>query len=251
MDIDAYLAAPDEHFTPRVAATYDQSTHDNFEPHNIAAAVSVLAELAGAGPAVEFAIGTGRIGLPLSQTGVEVYGIDLSDPMLDQLRAKAGSDQLRLATGDMTTASVCSDASLVYLVFNTIMNLRTQQQQVACLANMANHLTAGGYALIETMVPELRSLPPGETIRPFAVTPEHLGFEEYIDFAHQLSVSHHYVIRDGKAHTVSAAFRYVWPSELDLMAQLAGLELVHRWADWDKSPFTGESPKHVSVWRKL
>ena len=249
MNQDDPLDRPDEHLNPVVAANYDVALADRFTPDAIDPAVAVLAELAGDGHAVEFAVGTGRIALPLAATGVPVDGIDFSEPMLAQLRSKPGADALRVTAGDMTETVIRTDAALVYLVFNTITNLRTQELQVACFRNAAAHLRPGGRFVIENGVPKLHQLPPGETIRPFDVSPHHLGFDEYIDRVQQISVSHHYYIDGDTVRRTAGAFRYVWPSELDLMAQLAGMELEHRWADWDRSPFTGESPSHVSVWR--
>ena len=238
--------APDEHLKPEVAAAYDQDVGDQ----GVRPMVARLAELAGNGPAVEFAVGTGRVALPLAKTGVRVLGIDFSAPMLAELAKKPGAEQVDVTVGDMTTTRVCSDASLVYLVFNTIMNLRTQELQVACFANAAAHLAPGGCFVIETIVPGLRSLPAGERIRPFDLSPQHLGFDEYVDLVEQISISHHYSIDGDRVRTCSAAFRYVWPSELDLMARLAGLTRESRWADWERAKFTGDSTAHVSVWRK-
>lgn len=246
-----YLSSPDAHLDPVVAAAYDNALDDHFNPEVVQGAVSVLAELAGDGPAVEFAVGTGRLALPLAGTGVVVHGIDISEPMLEQLRRKPGADLVNVSIGDMTSSQVCTDARLVYLVYNTIMNLRTQGQQVECFRNAASHLSIGGRFLIETMVPELRHLPPGETIRPFDVSSHHLGFEEYADLVNQISISHHYHIDGDRVRTNSPAFRYVWPSELDLMAEIAGLKLEARWENWDRDPFTGDSRSHVSVWQKI
>lgn len=251
MDVSDHLSVPDQHLDPTVAASYDQSVGERFRPEVIDSAVRVLAEIAGQGSAVEFAVGTGRLALPLADTGLEVHGIDFSAPMLEQLRDKPGSERISLAHGDMTTTTVCSDATLVYLVFNTITNLRTQEQQVACFRNAAAHLAPGGRFVIENNVPLLHRLAPGETIRPFDVSPHHLGFEEYIDTVNQISISHHYYIDGDRVRTLSGAFRYVWPSELDLMATIAGMKLESRWANWHRSSFTADSPGHVSVWRKL
>lgn len=170
--------------------------------------------------------------------------------MLDEMRKKPGAEQITLTNGDMAATSAGVEASLVYLVFNTIMNLRSQELQVACFRNAAAHLAPGGHFLIETMVPELRLLPPGETIRPFDVSTEHVGFDEYIDLVNQILISHHCFIDGDRVRRSSPAFRYVWPAELDLMAQMAGMELVSRWSDWQRTPFTGESAAHVSIWRK-
>jgi len=245
-----HLAVPDQHLDPVVAANYDASVAERFEPALIEAAVGVLSDLADGGSVVEFAVGTGRLALPLAATGVAVSGLDASQSMLDQLAKKPGADRVPVTIGDMTATQISDDAALVYLVFNTIGNLRTQALQVECFRNAAAHLAPGGRFLIQNNVPKLASLPPGETIRTNEITPHHLGFDEFIDPVGQILVSHHYYLDGDDVRTLSGAFRYVWPSELDLMAQLAGMTLEHRWADWSRSPFTGESPAHVSVWRK-
>jgi len=245
-----HLSEPDPHLNPRVAAAYDQAHGSEFTEAVIRPAVDVLAELAGGGVAVEFAVGTGRIALPLSAAGVEVRGIDFSEPMVAELRDKDGAAGIEITVGDMTTTHVCSDASLVYLVFNTITNLRTQEQQVECFRNAAAHLAPGGRFVIENGVPILRDLPRGETFHPFDVTPEHLGFEEYVDYVNQISISHHYFIDGDRVRVSDGTFRYVWPSELDLMAKIAGMEFESRWANWQREAFTGDSRSHVSVWQK-
>lgn len=250
MDDRDLLRAPDEHLDPAIAVAYDSSVAGRFDDDEIRPAVKLLAELAGDGVAVEFAIGTGRLALPLAEAGTTVMGIDFSAPMLAELTKKPGAERISVTLGDMTSTQVCSDATLVYLVFNTITNLRSQRRQADCFGNAAAHLAPGGRFVIETGVPQLRRLPPGERIVPFDVSPHHLGFDEYVDLVGQISVSHHHYFIDGdRARTGSAAFRYVWPSELDLMAELAGMDLEQRWADWQGSPFTGESPSHVSVWQ--
>lgn len=245
-----YLGLPDPHLDPVVAAAYDDPSHELWSPEVINATVAILKDLAGEGTAVEFAVGTGRLALPLAEAGVHVRGFDRSEPMLAELRNKKGAELVSVEIGDMTETQVCDNAALVFLVFNTIMNLRTQQEQAACFRNAAAHLAPGGAFLIENMLPQIRRLPPGETIVPFDVSEHHLGFEEYVDLVNQLSISHHYFIDGDKVRTSSPAFRYVWPSELDLMAELAGMTLETRWADWDRSPFTGESQSHISIWRK-
>ncbi len=245
-----YLALPDPHLSPEVAAVYDDPTHERFSAETIGATVDFLSGLAGEGTAVEFAVGTGRIALSLAKSGVTVLGIDFSEPMLAELRNKAGAELVSLTVGDMTETKVCDDAELVYLVYNTITNLRTQRQQVACFRNAAAHLAPGGCFVVENGIPQLHRLSPGETIVPFDVSAHHLGFDEYIDLANQISISHHYHIDGNQVRTNSPSFRYVWPSELDLMAELAGMTLAERWVDWNRSPFTGESQSHVSVWRK-
>jgi SAM-dependent methyltransferase len=246
-----YLEQPDEHLRALVATNYDDSKAARFSADEIDPAVRLLAELAGDGVAVEFAVGTGRLALPLAARGNTVIGIDFSEPMLDELRKKEGADLVAITRGDMTSTRVCTDAALVYLVFNTIGNLRTQDQQVACFRNAAAHLRPGGRFLIETGVPRLHRLPAGETFQPFDVSTRHLGFDEYVDPVNQILVSHHYFIDGDRVRMNSGAFRYVWPSELDLMAQLAGMTLEARWADWQRNEFTADSASHVSVWRKL
>ncbi len=245
-----YLSRPDSHLSTEVAAVYDDGHADRFAADAVQPAVELLADLAGDGAAVEFAVGTGRLALPLSENVTQVHGIDFSEAMLAELQKKDGAERISVTVGDMTTTQVCTDAAVVYLVFNTIQNLRTQQQQVDCFRNAAAHLASGGRFVIETGVPQLHRLPAGESIRPFDVSPHHLGFEEYVDRVNQISISHHYNIDGDRVRIGSPSFRYVWPSELDLMAQLAGMTPEDRWADWRRSPFIGDSPAHVSVWRK-
>jgi SAM-dependent methyltransferase len=218
-----------------------------FEPAVVEPTVNFLARLAGSGPVLELGIGTGRIALPLRRRGVEVHGIELSSAMIAHLRAQPGGDTITITAGDFATTAVGSTFTLVYLLLNTITNLTTQDEQVACFANVAAHLAPGGVFVIENYVPHLRRLPPGETVYPFTVTPNHVGFEEY-DFAGQIATSHHWWIVDGRVETFSTPHRYVWPSELDLMARGAGLRLGERFEDWHGRPFTGESRSHVSVW---
>jgi SAM-dependent methyltransferase len=240
---------PEDYFEP-IADRYETYWPELFAPEVVDPAVTFLAELAGSGAALELGVGTGRLAIPLHARGVPVHGIDLSPALVAQLRAQPGAAGVRVTVGDMATTRVEGSYALAYLVRNTIMNLTTQDEQVACFANAAAHLEPGGCFVLEVMVPELRRLPPGERVRPFTVTPTHIGFDEVTDFVDQQSRSHHYWVVDDKLETFSAPFRYVWPSELDLMAQLAGLFLRERWGDWHRSPFTGESRSHVSVWQK-
>ena len=221
-----------------------------FEPAVIEPAVRFLADLAGDdGPALEFGIGTGRIALPLCHRGIRVHGIDLSPVMVARLRAKPGSENIGATIGDFATTRVAETFALAYLVFNTIANLTTQDEQVECFRNAAAHLKPGGCFVVEVGVPDLRRLPPGETVRPFIVGPTRLGFDEY-DVATQGEISHHYWIDGDQLRTLSVPFRYVWPSELDLMARIAGMRLRGRWSGWNREPFTSDSTKHVSVWEK-
>jgi SAM-dependent methyltransferase len=240
---------PEDHFGERVAARYDESAADMFEPEAVDPAVDFLADLAGDGAALELGIGTGRIALPLARRGVRVHGIDLSEAMVARLRAKPGAERVGVTIGDFATTTVAGRFSVAYLVFNTINNLTTQDEQVACFQNVAAHLEPGGCFVIEVGVPALQRLPPGETVRAFHVSATRLGFDEY-DVVSQGLVSHHYTVVDGQLEVVSVPFRYVWPSELDLMARLGGMTLRERWSGWKREPFTSDSTKHVSVWEK-
>ncbi len=240
---------PEDYFGEHVAKRYDESAADMFEPAVVEPVVDVLADLAGHGAALELGIGTGRIALPLTQRGVRVHGIDLSTAMVARLRTKPGAEDISVTIGDFATTTVEGKFSVAYLVFNTIMNLTTQDEQIACFQNVAAHLEPGGCFVIEVGIPALQRLPPGETVRAFNVSATRLGFDEY-DVASQGLISHHYSVIDGKLDVVSMPFRYVWPSELDLMARLAGMTLRERWGGWKREPFTNDSTKHVSVWEK-
>lgn len=240
---------PEDYFDEPVAARYDEAVGEMFASAVVAPAVSFLAALAGSGAALELGIGTGRIALPLAARGVPVHGIDLSEAMVARLRTKPGGERLDVTIGDFATTTLGRTFRVVYLVFNTIMNLTTQDAQVACFRNAAAHLEPGGSFVVEVGVPDLRRLPPGETIRPFYVGADRLGFDTY-DVATQGLVSHHYRTVDGRLDEHSLPFRYVWPSELDLMARLADMTLRERWSGWQREPFTSESTQHVSVWEK-
>lgn len=237
-----------DYWDAETAAAYDKSSAFMFEPDVLDPAVDRLAELAGDGPALELAIGTGRVAIPLAERGVPVTGIELSQPMVDELHRKR--PDLPVVVGDMATATAPGEFSLVYLIWNTIGNLRTQPEQIACFRNAARHLSPGGHFVVEVGVPNLRRLPPGQTAVPFHVGDDHIGFDTY-DPATQDGTSHHYTRQsDGTFRHDVHHYRYVWPAELDLMAQLAGLEPARRMADWSGTPFTGDSESHVSVWRK-
>ena len=211
--------------------------------------VAFLARLVGRSDALEFAVGTGRIALPLTRAGVRVDGIELSQDMVDRMREKPGGDAIDVTMGDMSRVTTGCRYGLVYLVFNTIGNLLSQDEQVECFRNAAAHLEPGGCFVIEVLVPPLRRLPPGETSLVFALTPQRVGYDE-IDVANQRGVSHHVWFRADGPTKFATPWRLVWPAELDLMARIAGMRLRERWQDWDRSPFTGESMKHVSVWEK-
>jgi SAM-dependent methyltransferase len=237
----------DGYFDESVAASYDESAAESFDPQVVDPVVDFLAKIAGDGRALELGIGTGRIALPLARRGVTVQGIELSKAMAARLHAKPGGQDIGVTIGDFATTTVDGQFSLAYLVDNTIMNLTSQEAQVACFRNVAAHLRPGGCFVIEVMVPELRRLPPGETFHVFNASKDHWGIDEY-NVATQGLVSHHFELVDDRGQLSSIPFRYVWPSELDLMAQLAGMKLRERWGDWRREPFTNESRKHVSVW---
>src|SRR5262245_1185502 len=238
-------------FAGSVAEHYDETSDAMFDPAVVTPVVDFLAAHAGGGRALELGIGTGRIALALASRGVEVHGIDLSTDRVDRLRAKPGGDAIPVTIGDfsMTRAGLDGSFRLVYLVFNTIMNVTTQAGQVAVFRNAAAHLEPGGEFVIETGIPDLRRLPPGERYVVFDATEgRHWGIDEY-DVANQGLVSHHFEVRNDRVEKSSGPFRYVWPAELDLMAELAGMALVDRWAGWQGEPYTSESRSHVSVWR--
>lgn len=241
----------DGYFGGEVAAAYDQTEADMFRPDAVEPAVDLLAELAGDGAALELGIGTGRIALPLAARGIPVSGIDMSRAMVDRLRAKPGNDAIGVTIGDFATTRVAGAGTfaVAYLVFNTINNLTTQDAQVDCFRNAADHLRPGGCFVVEVGVPELRRLPPGQTAVPFRISENQWAFDTF-DVVTQAMSSHYVTIVDGHAEHRSLPFRYVWPSELDLMARLAGLRLRDRWEGWSRTPFTGESRRHVSVWEK-
>jgi SAM-dependent methyltransferase len=238
------------YFDHEIAEHYDDDSSAMFDPAAVGAAVDFLAALAGDGAALELGIGTGRLALPLSARGVPVQGIDLSPDMVAQLRAKPGAAAIGVTVGDFATTVVEGTFRLAYLVYNTIQNLTSQDDQVACFTNVGRHLEPGGCFVIEVEVPPLRRLPPGETALAFRVTPERLGFDTF-DVARQLGVSHHYWVGEGRYGTFSVPYRYVWPAELDLMARIGGMRLRERWSGWGREQFTSDSTTHVSVWEKV
>ncbi|MBD3649614.1 MAG: class I SAM-dependent methyltransferase [Pseudomonadales bacterium] len=243
------MPGSDGYFDERIAASYDDDS-SSFGPAVVEPAVDFLAGLVTDKRALEFGIGTGRIALPLAQRGIAVHGIDMSRPMLERLQAKLKDEDVSVTVGDFSDTEVEGSFSLVFLIFNTIMNLTTQEAQVACFKNAAAHLAPKGKFVIEVMVPQLQRLSHGQTLLAFDLSDEHWGIDEY-DVVSQGLVSHHARIIDGDVQMFSAPFRYVWPAELDLMAQLAGMVLKERWAGWDRAPFVADSASHVSVWQKV
>jgi SAM-dependent methyltransferase len=241
------VAVPATFFDDWVAARYERLWPELFDPAVVEPAVDFLAGLAHGGPALELGIGTGRIAIPLARRGVAVHGIELSEAMVARLRTQ--SDTIDVTVGDFATVHVDRSFRLVHLLRNTITNLTTQDEQVECFRNAAAHLEPGGVFVVENYIPALQRIPPGETVRVFARTPTHLGYEEY-DVAAQIAVSHHYWVIDDELRTFSSPHRYVWPAEMDLMAHLAGLTLSERWSDWHRTPFTSASQSHISVWEK-
>ncbi|MDH4112926.1 MAG: class I SAM-dependent methyltransferase [Actinomycetota bacterium] len=239
----------DGYFDERIAARYDESAAEMFDAAAVDPVVDFLVGFASGGRALELGVGTGRIALPLARRGVPVHGIDMSTAMVSKLREKPGGQDIVVTIGDFATTMVDGSFTLAYLVYNTIMNLTTQAAQVACFANAAAHLEPGGCFVIEVMVPQLQRLPPGETFQVFYGSEHSWGIDEY-DVATQTSTSHHIEIVDGRAERFSMPFRYAWPAEYDLMAQLAGMTLRERWGGWDREPYTSDSRKHVSVWEK-
>lgn len=236
-------------FNERIAIQYDDTCSDMFKESVLAPTIDLLAELSNGGRALEFAIGTGRVALPLKERGVDVHGIEISEPMVNQLLEKPGGDQIPIEIGDMATSKVEGEFQLVYLVYNTITNLLTQDEQVNCFSNAAAHLKIGGRFLIEVEIPMLQRIQPGESHSLFGYTPDHIGIDEY-DIAKQTMISHHLWLRGSKVEKFDSVHRYAWPSEYDLMARIAGLSLVERWGNWQKQPYTSDSTSHISVWEK-
>ena len=233
-----------------IAEVYDDTTASMFEPSVVEPTIDFLEEAARGGAALEFAVGTGRIALPLAARGVRVQGIELSPHMVERLRSKPDAAAVDVTIGDMTTTRLNESFAVVYLVFNTIMNVTTQAEQVAVFRNAAAHLEPDGCFVVEVVVPQLRRLPVGEAGRVFTLETDHVGIETFDDIVGQVSWSHHWTSVDGRLVRHSAPYRYVWPSELDLMAQLAGLRLRERWATWSRDPFTSESTSQVAVFER-
>ena len=233
-----------------IAEVYDTTYAAMSDPSVLQPMLDLLSELAGGGRALEFAVGTGRVALPLSDRALTVHGIELSPAMVEQLQKKPNADAVAVTIGDMTTTRVPGAFDLVYLVANTIMNVTTQDAQVAVFTNAAAHLAPGGYFVVEVIVPQLRRVPPGEVARVFTMEADHVGIETFDDTVEQIAWSHHWMEADGRLVRHSAPYRYVWPSELDLMASVAGLGRRARWAGWAREPFTSDSTRQVAVYQK-
>ena len=233
-----------------VAESYDATSAAMFKSEVLDPVVDRLFEVAAGGRVLEFAIGTGRVALPLAARGVQLSGIELSPHMADQLRRKSGAEVVEVIVGDMTTTVVPGSFSLVYLVWNALMNVTTQAEQVAVFRNAAAHLAPGGRFVVEVVVPQLRRVPVGEVGHIFQFDPDHLGIETFDDTVEQIAFSHHWMNVNGRLVHHSAPYRYVWPSELVLMGQIAGFRLRDRWDDWTKSPFTPQSTQQVAVFEK-
>ena len=230
-----------------IAEVYDATYAAMEEPSVVDPMVDLLAQLVGDGAALEFAVGTGRLALPLSARGIPVHGIELSPYMVEQLRAKPGADAVTVTIGDMTTTRLSDRFELVYVVANSIMNVTTQEEQIAVFSSAAAHLVPGGHFVIELIVPQLRRVPPSEVGWVFRLDPDHVGIETYDDIVGQVAWSHHWIEVDGRLVRHSAPYRYIWPAELILMAKMTGFELQDRWGNWDRSPFTSESASQVAV----
>lgn len=246
----SWAAVAETPFDDWIASNYDRLWPELFEAPLLDDAVAFLAALADGGAALEFGVGTGRIAIPLTRRGIPVEGIELSEAMVRRLQREPGGSDIPVTIGDFAGTRLAATFRLVYLVRNTITNLTTLDEQVEAFRNAAAHLDAGGYFVVENYVPVLRRLPPGQIRHLFTFTPTHIGVEEYSDLAAQVAISHHWWELDGRLRRMSSPHRFAWPAELDLMARLAGLTLIQRWANWDRSSFTDESPSHVSVWRK-
>lgn len=235
---------------PEIAEVYDTVYAEKFAAAVVDPMVEVLVELARGGQVLEFAVGTGRVALPLARRGVSVQGIELSAHMADRLRAKPGAEAVPVTVGDMTTTRVPGAFTLVYLVANTIMNVTTQEDQLAVFANAAAHLEPGGCFLVEVMVPQLQHVPPGDTARVFRLEDDHVGIETFDDRVEQIAWSHHWIHVEGRLVRHSAPYRYVWPSELQLMAAAAGMRLRERWEDWQRAPFNSDSTGQIAVFER-
>lgn len=234
-----------------LAEVYDDTYAAMFEPAVLEPVVDLLVGLATDGPVLEFAVGTGRVALPLAARGVSVQGIELSPHMAEVLRRKPGADSVRVTVADMCSTRVSGEFALVYLVANSLMNVTTQDEQLAVFGNASAHLRPGGFFVLELIVPQLQHVPPGDTARVFTLDQDHVGIETFDDLVDQIAWSHHWIYVQGHLVRHSAPYRYVWPAELILMARLAGLRLRHRWENWHREPFTSASARQVAVFEKV
>jgi SAM-dependent methyltransferase len=237
------------YFDEPVARTYDADEPDSFAPRVVEPMVNFLHSLCVNGSACEFGIGTGRVALPLHERGVAVHGIDLSAALVNELRSMPSGHDTPVVIGDFSHTRIDSNFDLVYLVFNTVMNLTTQARQVDCFLNAARHLRDGGHFVVEVMVPDLQRVPPGTALRSWSLSESAMSVDEY-DVVTQGRVSHHSRRRHDTWSRRSIPFRYVGPSDLDRMARVANSQFVDRWGDWFGSPFLATSPSHVSAWQK-
>jgi SAM-dependent methyltransferase len=230
----------------RIADVYDD-LYTSYEE----AAINTLTELAGGGRALELGIGTGRIAIPLAMKGIDVSGIDASEAMVAKLHAKSGGSNISVTTGSFADLNVEGDFSLIYVVFNTFFGLLTQEEQVLCFCNVAKHLKEDGCFLIEAFVPDMTRFTKGQNVNAIAVSSDGVNLEvTRHDAAGQRVNSQHIVITEYGIRLYPVQLRYAWPSELDLMAQIAGLRLSHRWSNWRRDPFTSESGKHISIYSR-
>jgi SAM-dependent methyltransferase len=235
-----------ETYGERVAGVYDD-WYTEYDPH----AVDALAEIAGDGRVLELGIGTGRIALPLSAKGVDVHGIDAAESMISRLRSKPGGEKITIAPGNFAEVAVEGKFALVYIVFNTFFALSSQEEQVQCFRNVAAHLDAGGCFVIEAFVPDVTRFTGGQVNWATKVTADEVQLDVgQHDAATQRVVSQKVVITDGNVRLYPVQIRYCWPSEMDLMAQLAGLRLRERWSNWKREPFTSESGQHISIYER-
>lgn len=232
----------------RIADTYDELYAETLDTDR---AVEALAELAEGGPVLELAIGTGRLALPLSERGLEVHGIDVSERMVARLRAKPGGDAIPVTMGDFAEVPVEGDFALIFVAFNTLFGLLTQEDQVRCFVNVAKHLAEGGVFVVEAFFPDLARFDRGQRAQVTQVDANSVMFDaSRHDPVEQRIDSQHVVINEDGTKLYPVSIRYAFPSELDLMARLAGLELRERWGGWTREPFTAESGRHVSVYAR-
>jgi SAM-dependent methyltransferase len=234
----------DETYGERIAGVYDE-WYSDFDP----LAIQTLAELAHGGDALELGIGTGRIAIPLANSGVGVQGIDASASMVAKLHLKVQGAAIAVTMGNFADVGVKGTFSLIYVVFNTFFTLLTQQEQLRCFQNVAAHLHPGGVFVIEAFVPDMTRFTAGQTMRVSRIGDQEVDFEVSIhEQDKQLITSQHIRLTEQRTYFYPVKIRYAWPSEMDLMARLSGLQLKDRWGDWKKSGFTSDSVKHISVY---